>query len=107
MYKLNKISNLKIFTLRGNYLTKKILKNNSKQTLIFLRSPKHFNIGKHKVSSFVNFYKHNYSLNFKIPTQQYLKNKLLFFKIFSLFHKITPVYIINSIKINTIIKIKW
>lgn len=107
MYKLNKNSNLINLTLRGNYLTKKILKKNSKQTLIFLRAPKHFNIGKHKISSFSNFYKYSYNLNFKLATQQFLVNKNFFFNFFTLFHKVHILYIINSVKIKTKIKIKW
>lgn len=106
LYKINKTSILTNLTLRGNFLTKKFFKKNSKQTLIFLRAPKHFNIGKHKVSSFKNFYKYNYSFNYKIPTEQFLNNKLLFLKFFSLFHKIHLLYTLNSIKVSTKLKIK-
>lgn len=107
MYKINKNITLEKFSLRGNYLTKKIFKKNSKQTLIFLRAPKHFNIGKHKVSSFVNFKKYNYYLNYKIPTNEFFKNKLFFYKIYNIFHKFHFLYILNSIKITTSLKIKW
>lgn len=107
MYKINKKSILSKFILRGNYLTKKILKSTSKQTLIFLRAPKHFNIGKHKISSFVNYHKYEYNFNFSIPTEQCLQNKLIFFKLFSLFHKLHFLYIINSIRITSKVKIKW
>lgn len=106
LYKINKTSLLTNFTLRGNFLTKKIFKKNSKQTLIFLRAPKHFNIGKHKVSSFVNFYKYDYKFCYKIPTEQFLNNKALFLKFFPLFHKLHFLYVINSIKICTKLKIK-
>ena len=106
MYKINKTSTLNVITLRGNYLTKKVFKKISKQTLIFLRAPKHFNIGKHKVSSFVNYKKHSYLLNFKIPTNEFLKNKFLFYYLFSTFHKINIHYILNSIKISIKTKIK-
>lgn len=97
---------LTLLTLRGNFLTKKFFKKNSKQTLIFLRAPKHFNIGKHKVSSFNNFYGYNYKFNYKIPTEQFLNNKLLFLNLFPLFHKIHFLYCLTSIKILTKIKIK-
>jgi hypothetical protein len=107
LYKLNKNTNLTNVILRGNYLTKKVLKNNHKQTLIFLRAPKHFNIGKHKVSSFVNFYKYSYNLKVKLSTKQFLINKNFFFNFFNIFHKIHFLYIINSVKIKTTIKIKW
>lgn len=106
MYKLNKISILQKFVLRGNYLTKKMFKKNSKQTLIFLRAPKHFNIGKHKISSFVNYHKHEYFFNYLLPTKQYLNNKSFFLKLFTLFHKINFLYIVNSVKITSKVKIK-
>lgn len=107
MYKINKIISIKKFSLKGNYLTKKIFKKNTKQTLIFLRSPKHFNIGKHKISSFVNYKNYEYLLNFNIPTIEFFKNKLLFYKIYNIFHKFHFLYILNSIKITTSLKIKW
>ena len=106
MYKINKIINLTKFSLRGNYLTKKIFKKNSKQTLIFLRAPKHFNIGKHKISSFTNFKKYHYFLNYKVPTNEFLQNKYFFYKIYNVFHSFHFLYIINSIKISTFLKIK-
>lgn len=107
MYKIGKTGMLKKLILRGNYLTKKIFKKNSKQTLIFLRAPKHFNIGKHKVSSFVNYKKYEYFFNYSIPTEQFLKSKIFFFRLFALFHKMHFLYIINSVRISTTVKIKW
>jgi hypothetical protein len=92
--------------LRGNYLTKKFFKKNSKQTLIFLRAPKHFNIGKHKVSSFVNFKSYLYNVNYSLFISQFLLNKNFFFSILTLFHKLNILYVINSIKVKTKIKIK-
>lgn len=106
MYKLNKVSNLNHVILRGNYMTKKVIKNVSKQTLIFLRAPKHFNIGKHKVSSFVNSRIHIYKFNFSFPTAQFIKNKFFIYRLFSLFHKMNILYTITSIRINTKLKIK-
>jgi hypothetical protein len=106
LYKINKTSILSKFILRGNYLTKKVLKKTSKQTLIFLRAPKHFNIGKRKVSSFVNYKKFIYNFNFKLPTSQYTKNGGTFFRFFSLFHKLNFLYIVNSVRITTKVKIK-
>lgn len=107
MYKLNKTSILTKYILRGNYLTKKIFKKNSKQTLIFLRAPKHFNIGKHKVSSFVNYHKYEYNFDYKLPTEHFLENKIFFLKLFSLFHKMHFLFIMNSLRITTKVKIKW
>jgi hypothetical protein len=106
LYKINKASILEKFVLRGNYLTKKILKNTSKQTLIFVRAPKHFNIGKRKVSSFVNYKKFVYNLNFNVPTTELSKNGKTFFKFFSLFHKLNILYIVNSVRISSKVKIK-
>lgn len=107
MYKINKTSSLTYIMLRGNYLTKKVFKKISKQTLIFLRAPKHFNIGKHKVSSFLNFKTHLYKVNFKLPTTSFIKNKFLFYYLFSTFHKININYAITSIKLNIKTKIKF
>ena len=106
MYKLNKNTNMTKLILRGNYLTKKFFKKNSKQTLIFLRAPKHFNIGKHKVSSFVNFKSYLYNVNYSLFISQFLLNKNFFFSILTLFHKLNILYVINSIKVKTKIKIK-
>lgn len=106
MYKLNKNTNMTKLILRGNYLTKKFFKKNSKQTLIFLRAPKHFNIGKHKVSSFVNFKSYLYNVNYSLFISQFLLNKNFFFSILTLFHKLNVLYVINSIKVKTKIKIK-
>lgn len=107
MYKINKTSILNKLVLRGNYLTKKIFKKNSKQTLIFLRAPKHFNIGKHKVSSFVNYHKYEYNFDYQLPTEQILNNKTFFLKLFGLFHKMHFLYIVNSVRLTTKVKIKW
>lgn len=106
MYHVSKFSVISNLVLRGNYLTKKVLKKNTKQTLIFLRSPKHFNIGKHKVSSFVNYKKYSYKLNYKIPTNHYLNNQYLLFNIFIHFHKLHFLFNMSSIRSTIKIKIK-
>lgn len=106
MYHINKFSVIDKIVLRGNYLTKKILKKNSKQTLIFLRSPKHFNIGKHKVSSFLNYKNYNYKLKYKICTNHFLTNQYLLFNIFTYFHKLHFLFNISSIRSTIKIKIK-
>lgn len=107
MYKINKISKLNYILLRGNCLTKKLSKNITKQTLIFLRAPKHFNIGKHKVSSFVNFKTYKYIFDFILPTNSLIKNKSFFYRLFTICHKLNLNYNITSIRINTKLKIKW
>lgn len=107
MYKINKKAALINLSLRGNILSKKLFKKNSKQTLIYLRAPKHFNIGKHKILSFVNFYKKDYKLNNSIPYLFLIKNKSYFYNIFTFFHKFNFIFNITSLKIKNKIKIKF
>lgn len=107
MYKIKKNSLLTTITLRGHYLTKKITPKTSKQTMVFLRSPKHFNIGKHKVHSFLNFKKITYNVFYNIPSFYFIANKLAFFKIFNSFHKYNLLYSLTSIKFKTNQKIHW
>lgn len=102
MYLLNKGCVLNEIVIRGVFLTKK--ENNRKQTLIFLRSPKHFNIGKRKVISFNN--------RCNIYSNVDLKCPLLFFKnhpyIFNLIYKnfkFNILYRINSIKVIASVKV--
>lgn len=87
-------------------MTKKIFPKISKQTMVFLRSPKHFNIGKHKVHSFLNFKKIVYPVTYSIPTQQLIDNKLAFFKMFNLFHKYNLLYSLTGVKLNVTQTIK-
>ena len=49
MYLINKGGTLKNLCLRGVYLSKKFSKTQNKQTLVYLRAPKHFNIGKQEI----------------------------------------------------------
>lgn len=99
MYKIKKNSELTSITLRGHYLTKKIIHKISKQTMVYLRSPKHFNIGKHKVHSFLNFKKIIYSVKYKIPTFHFIQNKITFFKLFNTFHKYNLLYSLTAVKL--------
>lgn len=99
MYKIKKNSQLTLITLRGHYLTKKIIPKISKQTMVFLRSPKHFNIGKHKVHSFLNFKKILYPVNYQVPTYHFIQNKITFFKLFNMFHKYNLLYSLTGIKL--------
>jgi len=107
LYKINKKNILKTIILRGHYLTKKMSKKNSKQTLIFLRAPKHFNIGKHKISSFVNFKKYVYNFNYIASTIGFNKNKFFFYNLFNIFHNMHLHYSLTSIKVRISVKIKW
>lgn len=107
MYKLNKFSILKCLKLRGIFLSKKVLKRKHKQTLIYLRSPKHFNIGKQKVLSFNNKYTYNLLCNYKIASSVYIYSSHYFFKILNFFFKFNSLFRINSIKVKNITKIKF
>lgn len=107
MYKLAKNSKLTLITLRGHYLTKKILPKTSKQTMVFLRAPKHFNIGKHKVHSFVNYKKILYPVQYNIPTTQFIENKLIFLKLFNMFHNYNLLYSLTGVKLKVTQTIKW
>jgi hypothetical protein len=93
--------------LRGYNLTKKLNKKQKKSTLVFLRAPKHFNIGKRKVHSFKNYNKIIYKLNLKIPLIFFLKNFSIFFSVLQNFHKFNLLYKIFSIKISLKVKIKF
>jgi hypothetical protein len=107
MYKLNKITTLTKLCLRGYNLTKKLNKNQTKHSLVFLRAPKHFNIGKHKVLSFKNFYKHTYGLSLSTNILIFVKYPYFFYNIILNFHKFHLLYKINSIKITAKLKIQF
>ncbi len=51
LYQLSKASTTKSISLRFSLLTKKNKKAIQTQQLVYLRAPKHFNIGKSKVKS--------------------------------------------------------
>ena len=106
MYLLNKAGILNEYTIRGIYLTKKKTKKWKKQTLVYLRSPKHFNIGKHKILSFNTNAKYKYILNMNINYLSFIKNKN-FINLYSIFHKINILYRINSIKTKIKTKVYW
>lgn len=106
MYLLNRVSFLTTIYIRGIYLTKTKTKTNKKQTLIFLRSPKHFNIGKRKVISFNNKHNIKINLNMFIPTRSSKLNFYYFSLISSLF-KFDTTYRINSLRIKTKSAIIW
>ena len=106
MYKLNKSGFLTEYVLRGVYLTKKKTKKWKKQSMVYLRSPKHFNIGKHKILSFNTLKNYKYILNYKINFLLLIKKNNLF-NIYSIFHKINILYRVNSVKINVNVKISW
>lgn len=91
--------------IANNYLTKK-----SVSTLITLRSPKHFNIGKHKIRS-LNYKTRFLVLKFnkKITTQSILNSPNLLYSCLKKGITLTPTIYINSIKISikTVFKLMW
>lgn len=105
MYKINNNINIQKIFIRGYHLTKKLNKYQSRHSLVFLRAPKHFNIGKHRVLSFKNQNTFLYNVNLNIPTRiliQYptqLYNVLLHFHKFHLLHKIVSLKISAKLKI--------
>jgi len=106
MYLLKKNAILNSYILRGVFLTKKKTIKLKKQSLIYLRSPKHFNIGKHKILFFNNDKTLKYNLNLFINYNSFFKKNSLY-NIFNIFHNINIYYKINSVKLKTKIKLKW
>ena len=107
MYKINKKSKLTVLWVRGIFLSKKYLKKNRKSTLIYLISPKHFNIGKHRVFSFSGSYSYRIPLNINIPTIFILKNQIFFFKILEKFYNFKTLFRFNSLRVTGKTKIKF
>ena len=107
MYKINTNSRLKIFAIRGTFLSKKFKKTNKKSTLVYLRSPKHFNIGKHKVFSFKNNFSTILKFNLNIAYKIIIKYPLYFYKYIPLIVDVNTLKRINSIRITINSKIKW
>ena len=106
MYLCNKKSLLIDLVFRGVILSKKRTKTNKKQTLIFLRSPKHFNVGKRKVISFNNRVAYKYAIGLFIYTKN-LKNTYFFFNLLSSILNYDSLFRVNSIKVTTKTTISW
>ena len=106
MYKINVESIIKKLVNRGIYLSKKFNKKTHKSTLIYLRSPKHFNIGKHKIFSFKNKYLNQLDLNHKIFTKTIIKYEQYYFKLIYKFQHTHSLKRINSLRITLKTKIK-
>jgi hypothetical protein len=71
LYKINKIGTFCLLTSRFTVLTKKQKKKLQIQQLVYLRAPKHFNIGKSKVKAI------NYT-----DIKHYYLNKSMFIYLF-------------------------
>lgn len=98
---------LNFFFIRGIYFSKKFIKKHKKHSLVYLRSPKHFNIGKHKVFSFNNTNSQKISLKLILPTVFMLKNNIFFFKILEYFYYFKLLFRFNSFRVNVKTKIKF
>ena len=107
LYQINNYGQLKNICIRGNYLSKKFTHKKSKQTMVYLRSPKHFNIGKHKILSFKNFYKINTFFNYPLHYSLIKQGDNFFFSLLLNFFKFHILFKISSLKITTKFKIKW
>lgn len=107
MYKINKKILLNYFNIRGLFFSKKLTQRHKKHTVVYLRSPKHFNIGKHKVFSFNNTNKILINLKLTLPIVILLKNSLFFFTILEKFLNYKLLFRFNSIRVNTKITIKF
>lgn len=107
MYLINRGGTLTSLSLRGVYLSKKFSKKYSKQTLIYLRAPKHFNIGKQKVLSFRTKFTHTYTSNWAASTVILLKYPQFFFKVTSNVFKFHHLKQINSVRVCLKLKLKW
>lgn len=107
MYKIFSKSSIIAIKTRGYTLSKKFSKKTKKQTLVFLRAPKHFNIGKHKVLSFKNLRTEIFNLNTKINYTDFKNVNFSIGNNLNNLSKINLLYSISSIIIKTKIRIKW
>lgn len=107
MYLINKGGTLKNLCLRGVYLSKKFSKTQNKQTLIYLRAPKHFNIGKQEVLSFRNKFSYYYKPDWAASTLILIKYPHFFFRVTRNVFKFHHLKQINSVRVTIKLKIKW
>ena len=108
MYKIFKKAAIGSFFVRGYYLTKRYGKKSRKNTLIFLRSPKHFNAGKHKV-----FFLNNYAV-YKVNTRSIFvdlssieKYEKYFFDVSTTLRNYNVLYNVTSLRLRAKLKILW
>jgi hypothetical protein len=107
LYKLNKFVIFKNICIRSNYLSRKFFKKNCKSTLVYLRSPKHFNIGKFKIFSFNNIQNEKIELNSYLSYKLFIKYPIYFFKVVLNTTAVHTLRRINSLRVRVITKIKW
>ena len=107
MYQISNKAIINKLSSRGIFLSKKFNKKNSKSTLVYLRSPKHFNIGKHKIFSFKNKFINNLIFNHNLPSKIIIFYEQYFFKLIFKFIDIHSLKRINSVRVNIKVKVKW
>lgn len=98
---------MKTLVIRGTFLSKRFLKSNKKNTLVYLRSPKHFNIGKHKVFSFKNNFSTHLLLNLKLANKALVYYPMFFFRYIPTIVDVNTLKRINSLRVSISTKIKW
>jgi hypothetical protein len=106
MYQINQECIIESCIIRGVYLTKKRTKKWKKQCTVFLRSPKHFNIGKHKIFSFKTKKNFFYFINMKTLYSIFVNSKGLY-KIYGYIHFCDLLHRVNSVKYKVSVDILW
>lgn len=107
MYLVSNNSSLECIVLRGYFVSKKNLKKNNYQCLVYLRSPKHFNIGKQKVFSFNSKFCYKFKIKKKIHYNKTITNPEFNYPIFLKNFKSNINFKHTSTKISVISFIKW
>lgn len=105
MYKINNKFNLKKIIIRGINLSKKQNIKLQKQTMVFLRAPKHFNIGKHKILSFKNKKIIQYNINIFFYYKMFYSS-IFYFAFINYYRQYNLNLLINSINVEVKLKIK-
>ena len=88
MYLINKYGSLQNIVLKHVIQTKHTSLRKRKQSVVFVRAPKHFNIGKHKIHALKTTY-------FRAVFTKKLLNSSLIFNPNLLFNFISNLYISN------------
>lgn len=107
MYLISNNSKLEYIALRGYFISKKNLKKNNYQCLVYLRSPKHFNIGKQKVFSFNSKFFYKFTVQKKIYYNKTITNNEFNYPIFLKNFKPNVNFKHTSTKVTVTSHIKW
>lgn len=106
MYLLGGRGVLNSIHTRGVFLSKKFLKVNREQTLVYLRSPKHFNIGKQRIISFNNYKSFLLITNVAVHINTLMDKPNFFKKLANLQFKNNILFKINSVVLSTTFKVR-